>query len=260
MRGPLRHQSPSELQLLEGNRVTIVLESLLKRKRCFLERPEWKTIPWALDPSSKDSTSYLLDILCDMPGLMEDAEFLRSTQSMEELGRKHKLLSSNILSHLRTLSRWRHAWGNQNPNACYETPTTDNTSLFSTVLYYNSIGLANDITTYNAVLLLLQRLGSQVIGPTFDPSIPATHLPTHTDQTPLDPQAIATEICRSAEYHLLPIWKNTGSFSLLFPLRVAYTAFNVESKEAGWLRLLMKKIADSSGLEISRGLSKIEVD
>jgi hypothetical protein len=68
-------------------------------------------------------------------------------------------------------------------------------------------------------------------------------------------QEIATEICKSIHYHLLDEHSSAGPFYLLFPIRKAYRAFAPSSKEAGWLRAIMRHIANLSGFEISRKLS-----
>ena len=50
--------------------------AMVKRKRTFLEQDEWKHIPWALQPMSKTIGDFLQDILCDIPGMMEDLDNL----------------------------------------------------------------------------------------------------------------------------------------------------------------------------------------
>lgn len=142
-------------------------------------------------------------------------------------------------------------------------PAFDEQSLFPTVLHYSSLTLANEITVYNAILLLFLRLGSQIIGPIFNTSILSFDLPVDLNYGPLLPpglapsaQAVATEVCRSVEYHLQDVQSSAGAFFLLFPLKVAYLAFDPASREACWLKVVMSNIADMSGFEISRNLTE----
>jgi hypothetical protein len=265
LRGPSQHQNPAERELLNGNKITIALACLIKKKRCFLEHPDWKIIPWAPDPESKTSEIYLLDQLCDIPGLFEDATNLNlPDQDEEQRIADHQSLSRNILVHLRILYEWRFTWQQQNPDSCFEVKASspDEQPLFPTALHYSTLPLANEIAIYNAILLLLLRLGSQIIGPTFDASIPSLHLPKELSYYPLYPpgsaassQAVATEICRSIEYYLLDAAGSAGAFFLLFPMSLAYRTFKPGSREARWLSEVMRNIADKSGFEISRNIS-----
>ncbi|KAE9373024.1 hypothetical protein N431DRAFT_503803 [Stipitochalara longipes BDJ] len=269
LRGPWIYQNIDERRLLEGNRVTIALECLIQKKRCFLEHPDWKTIPWATDPESKTLELCLHDLLCDVPGLLVDATNLQF--SILEMDQKHSLyrdLSSKILVHLQSLYEWRATWQQQNPDCCCEVPTSypDHEAFSSTVFYYSTLSTANEICSYNAQLLLILRLGSEVIGPTFDPALSSLHLPGYLNYDPLFPpglavnaQAVATEICKSVEYHLLHPASSAAAFFLLLPLRLAYQTFSPGSKESEWLSGVMRRIADSSGFEISRSLSGKEV-
>ena len=262
--GPWRYQDKAERHLLAGNRVTIALECLVKKKRCFLEHVDWKTIPWAADPESKTLDLYLHDILCDVPGLLEDATNLElSSLEMAQNLSLHRDLSSKILVLLQTLYEWRVIWQQQNPDSCCEVPTSspDHEAFSPNILFYSSISAAYEICHYNAILLLILRLGSQVIGPAFDPTNPSLHLTGGRDCGPLfspgcalNAQAVATEICKSVEFHLSYSASSDAAFLLLFPLRLAYQTFEPESKETKWLSGIMRKIADISGFEISRSL------
>jgi len=130
-------------------------------------------------------------------------------------------------------------------------------SLVPTFLHYTSLSLANEITICNAIPLLLLRLGSQIIGSCFDPSIPSLNLPKALNYNPLYPagsapnaQAVAIEICRSIEYHLLDAACSAGAFFLLFPISLAYRTFDPTSREARWLTIIMKSIATPVDLRL----------
>ena len=177
--------------------------------------------------------------------------------------------------HLGILYEWRASWQRQNPDACFELPATaecpivlsacEPQQLFPIVLHFSTLGLANEIALYNAILILLLRLSTQVIGSSFDPLLPVVNQPTISDGPLLlpgttgNPQAVAVEICRSVEYHLLGAQNSAGAFNLLFPLRMALLTFPEQSREAKWVIKVMRGIADSCGFEISRNLSGAEV-
>jgi hypothetical protein len=126
LRGPWRHQSLHERHLLEINRITIALNYLLKRRRCFLEQPDWIPIPWALDPESKTPILRLHDILCAMPGLAEDGMNLKMSHiAFDRLKLVHESISEKILDHLHPLYEWRALWEKENPEACHKFVSID---------------------------------------------------------------------------------------------------------------------------------------
>ncbi|KAH6723570.1 hypothetical protein BKA61DRAFT_648690 [Leptodontidium sp. MPI-SDFR-AT-0119] len=268
MRGPYRHQTFMDRYMLEGNRVTIALECLIRRKRCFLEHEDWKTVPYELDPGAKTSLNYLHDILCDVPGLVEDVGALKELAQAQGLvdgdadavRRKRQLeleLSQKVLMELKMLYEWRAAWAMENQGGWWEVPSPS--SIFPTVIHFKSLMIANGVTIYNAILILLRWIGYQVIGPTFDPAGVYIDVPEGIEYGPLyapreapNGQAIAMEICRAVEYHLEEERKSAGGFFLLFPLSVACQVFEPGSREAEWLREVLDKVADSSGFEIGR--------
>ena len=120
--------------------------------RCFLEQSDWITIPWALAPDQKSSSSYLIDIFCSLPGLIEDrkhlkiartASFATSAPSAELKGLKIysftiplsaadislaprtpqdyqllvKTLHERLFKQLRALEDWKESWDEANPSA-----------------------------------------------------------------------------------------------------------------------------------------------
>ncbi|KAH8160211.1 hypothetical protein CIB48_g8049 [Xylaria polymorpha] len=80
--GPRMFQHQPLRDAFEAARATMVVASLVMRKRVFLDTPAWHKGPYALEPKSKAPQSYLLDILASVPGLLEDHHKLE--QMMEE--------------------------------------------------------------------------------------------------------------------------------------------------------------------------------
>ncbi|TVY71553.1 Uncharacterized protein LSUE1_G007601 [Lachnellula suecica] len=268
LRGPERHQSPSDRDLLDGNRRIIALGCVVKRKRCFLEIEQWKTVPWAHEHNSKTSLNYLDDILCDIPGLLEDSDELERSELLpEQRVMDRRRLSDDINLHLQQLYAWREKWAQLNPEACNEVPSLEQTPpssdskrqsepLFPAVFHYSSLTAANEITSYNAILLLLLRLARQVIGPSFRTSYSTTNLRPASTQSPLQPPGTANtltaakEICKSVKFHL-NCGDSAGAFFMLFPLR--WQAFGDGTREKKCCEAVIGKIADKSGWEIGRG-------
>ncbi len=233
LRSPWRHQNSYERHLLEINRMTICLSCLLKRRRCFLEQRDWITVPWALDPASKTPILRLQDILCAMPGLVEDATNLKlPNMAPAKLKLMRESLSERILSHLRSTYEWRALWERQNPDICYEFILGDSASaifgigiepVFTSVIHFSNLKSAHEITLYNAILILLLRLGTEVISTSFNQVVSGPPSPQVRTNRPLlfpgearNMQEVAAEICKSVHYHLLDGHNSAGPFYLLF--------------------------------------------
>jgi hypothetical protein len=268
LRGPERHQARPNRDIFEGNRANIALECWIKKKRCYLEQPSWKTVPWALEPESKDSMSYLQDILCDMPGLMEDAMSLRSPGL--EASQKVALflaLSENVLDYRRQLYVWRTRWEEENPISYHKTPAqghADEQLPFQTMLYFSSVKQADQILLYNIALIFLSELGTQVTYQILDVSTPGLRWPSISDPGPLclpgdvkSPCAIAIEICECVRYYISD-YRNRAGFCLLKALRATYTAFPQTSDQAKWLNTILEKVVDLNGLDVSKTLNAVE--
>ena len=227
-------------------------------------------MPWALEPASKNAMTYLQDVLCDIPGLMEDAVNLRN-RDLEAVQKaiSHQALSRNIVDCLNHLYRWRMRWEEEYPNACEEIPAQqplDEQPLFPKTLHFSSIKRADEIVLYNTALIFILRLGAEAIGPTFDTSTAALNLPPIDTRGPLylpgqaiNIQVIATEISKSVGYYLSDYCHRAG-VSLLIPLRVAYTAFLPTSRQAKWVDTMIIRIAELNGFDISEINKKVNPD
>jgi hypothetical protein len=104
----------------------------------------WKEVPWEDNPGSKTTFDYLMDILCDIPGLLEDVDGLSSLlQGVEEatiLDTKMKVLGC-----LEQLNLWWRGWASRNPHGCHEytsenamVTVDDQGPLYPTLLRFNS--------------------------------------------------------------------------------------------------------------------------
>lgn len=234
---------------------------IIERKRCFLEDPAWKTIPWAeRGLGSKTPTDLLQDIMCDIPGILQDqgeaALWHPSDPRKEEFT---FVFIPRMLSILEVLYSWRWNWESQFPNSTFITTPIDYISSgpislppspFKSVIWFQDPHRAVELIVYNAILLILIR-ALQIAGADLD------NIQLEGFSDPLLPMQgnrndIAIEICRMVDYHIHCL-RSTGAFMLLFPLNVAYLHLDRESTEArGWLEKVIADLADSHGFEVGR--------
>lgn len=95
------------------------MAGLFHRKRLFLQSPDWLTIPWSRDPSSKTEQSKLLDVLAFMPGLLEDYDIFRAESASPQpttstqaapVDTLRAALEVQLTSKLLGLYQWRWEW------------------------------------------------------------------------------------------------------------------------------------------------------
>lgn len=194
---------------------------------------------------------------------MENADtFQFSDMAPEDFLAHQNMVLHDLTSIWTTIYEWRMSWQLQNPDSSWEVPSTIKDSPFPQVLGFSSLNHANEISLYNAILLLLFRIGFQVVGPSFTPTFtapPLLDIDYHPHIPPgliLDTRAVAIEICKSIEYHLHEDRRRGGTFLLLFPLRLAWQTFEPSTTEAIWIHGIMELIADSTAIGISRGLTR----
>ncbi|KAK5992105.1 hypothetical protein PT974_05503 [Cladobotryum mycophilum] len=70
MRGPGDLRSPAAYQLYIDGRFNAIIVAVMRKKRCIFSDRAWKTTPW--EGKEKSIKDRLLDIMVDIPGLIED--------------------------------------------------------------------------------------------------------------------------------------------------------------------------------------------
>lgn len=234
----------------------------MQRKHCFLETLEWKTIPWErVGLHQKLPLDNLHDILCDIPGYLEDLDNLGNWPP-GRTGKEDFLASvrKRILTSLESLYSWRWEWEKDFPASTYtispngldpETSRPLPPSPFQSVIWFVNSYRANELMTYNAIRLILTRslelsgLNPEVANTTIasDPLLPKEG--TRHD--------VAIEICRMVDYHLHCFRRSSGAFMIIFPLNVAYLHLNEDTYGIKpWLESVMDLVADTHGFEIGR--------
>lgn len=139
-----------------------ILNSIINRRRTFLEQPIWKEIPWDSVIVRKTQLDQLIDMLCDYPGLLEDADMAQRLGTPAE---DVRLIWMNILRQcqkkLAALIQWQRIWNN-NFKGCFREvviePSDTCSRFFSTIRYFTNIWRAQEFCIQNALRILLLRL------------------------------------------------------------------------------------------------------
>ena len=180
-----------------------------------------KADPWELEHESKPPLLCLVDILCDLPGILQDASSLqRQNIGTKQYVPLYEILQDDVMNHLLALYEWRVNWEEEDPNSLSWDWISRQRKLF--VFYHPSftrLNQANKITFYNAIFLILLNIGQEVIEQPYHSLIhtrprnyPNCPIPAHSSpsQHPI-PKAIAIEICHSVDCNL-PHWQYTTSW------------------------------------------------
>ena len=181
---------------------------------------------------------YLQDIMANFAGFCEDRLAIdAAARRGEDITALQDTLETNLITSFRDLVRWRWQWDIDNPLAAFEISVHTSTSfstdnegpLFNSLLYFTSLEPATELVLYNTTLLMFVHFyqditKDSIAGPGM--SIWPEHMrpqPTNPLILPsesLNMHDIALETCRSVDYHLQGTHASSGSFSLMFPLRM----------------------------------------
>jgi hypothetical protein len=256
-RGPERHQNRPDLDVFEAARLGMIHQFMEKRKRCFLEEPQWKTVPWFKHPEAKTFISSITDRKADIPGLLEDTEAVQTGQRASQTD--ISILCSKIYAQLKELFCWRAAWEAEYPSCCWTVPVNNPETPYSTAIHFSSMARAVEICHYNTVLLMLYRMGRLLMGPDFYSTTIAMPIPvTRTNAAlllPTDPksvQDVGVEILRQFPYLLKDRGQHGGFFQTIFPLRSTFEVFRPGTKEWDYCQKTFNVLADISGFEVAR--------
>lgn len=248
---------------------------IVQRKRCFLDQPEWKTIPWATEAAEKTLGSLLADVFCDIPGLMEEADFvLDGTARGDDVDLGKAMLQGRIRDTIHRLGEVRWLWEVAHPRACWEMPTNVETSvsldeqgmpLWDSYLDFEDMDRAIEVMYFNSTRLLLYTLsdqaglsdtlahpateGSERQGPFSNPLL----LPGRETRV-----ANALEICRTADYVMQGSRDSQGALVLLFPLRVAFTHLGALPEVSSWVGRVLSQLLSSKGFRLGEHILNLQ--
>ena len=181
---------------------------------------------------------YLQDIMADFAGFCDDRLAMdAASRRGEDITPLQDALEANLINSFRHLVRWRWQWDIDNPDAAFENPVHASTSfsidsegpLFNSLLYFTSLEPATELVLYNTTLLMFVHFYQDITkesisGPAMsiwpEPTRPQPTNPLLLPSESLSMHEIALETCRSVEFHLQGTHASSGSFSLMFPLRM----------------------------------------
>ncbi|KAL8822845.1 MAG: hypothetical protein Q9191_006427 [Dirinaria sp. TL-2023a] len=255
--------------------------AIANSKRTFLEEREWRTIPWAADPSQKSRLDHLIDIFCVIPGLLEKQKALgfspwQSGSAISAFTKRHGTQINKrfdeVEAQLHVLQVWKQSWNAANPSAAQSSPPSSYLltsrddlpyELFGSPLNFPDALRANEYTVYNTNLFLLLGLAHH-----YQLADPSRKLSTDFLKSllPLSPEnphpnarasmviktrrQAAINVCRAVPYHLLfEVNGFSGAYLLMFPLNVVLRQFQPGSGEANWIRRVLDRIRDKWGFE-----------
>lgn len=256
MRGPERHQEYPEHGYFILARGMILGQSIMTRKRSFLEKEEWMTIPWSIHPETRNAHHKLLEITAPVPGLMEDYQKLESVANDKtDLLALSARLIPKLEGIMQRIIRWRWEWEVSSEPKASEAPVDlktswtlkeDGTPLYPTVYHFTDIGHVHEFMLYNtcvSVLMILAHLsGAPGLWVSAYNALPSAESPPKINPFPLPhaAQDIAENvngIARCVDFCLREDQARQGAFSLIFPLRTCVVGFSMlnELEKVRWV-------------------------
>ncbi len=268
--------------LLKLRRHTLMMDGFMKAivhimdgKRCFLERPEWKTIPWSTRNEERPIKQSLVDILCDIPGIIERFRAMRKRGPCQDddMDITRKRLKDQIIKTIDELEQIRCAWALRYPKVCWEIPTGTKTSIslnstgqpmFSTVLRFSDPSRADDVLYFNVIHLLLSGMSdtlglSRPEATLLRPHYIRQHQRPRTDADVLPWQggqlAHALEICQTVDCFFQQDEVGDRAMILFFPLGVVIHYVRHVPWLATWVTDVLGKLEASRGWGIAGHIS-----
>jgi hypothetical protein len=255
------------LDIFTNNIPSQAVGSIAQRKRTFLERHDWQTIPWANSPAPKSTWIRLQDMMCRIPGLLEDADSLCTSQALPS---SISNLQSKLLTFVHELDQLRASWEWQKPEARYCVSPREPDSPFTSVFYFLTFDLASECVHFDVVTLLLYGVQERISLVFYksspqntrcrcscsyqqvqEPQLSSNDTP---DASPVrhNAQSHALDILRSIEYMLAsPDHDSMGAMVMIFPLRVAANYIDDCPAVLSWLDRQWKRLSGQKGFDIS---------
>ncbi|KAK4060768.1 uncharacterized protein Triagg1_10611 [Trichoderma aggressivum f. europaeum] len=219
---PITHSHVTILTVVMNMALFEMLLHMDEARRTYLEEPCWQNIPWSEYPDQKSFANRFIDVVCCIPGILEDEKRrIKMQQEYMSTGTtwSHDLYESLrqrvILLYLKLLSiRWE--WELQHPSCCFEIFQESRTKAGGVLSVneatgqpiFNSVGLGimDELKEHQASLSSFSYKTNSPL--------------TFPHETEPDRNAVR-DICRSVEFLLQPTHGPAGGYVLMFPLRVA---------------------------------------
>ncbi|EWZ80465.1 hypothetical protein NW765_009845 [Fusarium oxysporum] len=236
LRGPWRHQTDLERELLRQCRFEIILCALINRKHCYLTLPEWQTVPW---PSTvpKTASDALHDIFARVPGQLHDMDRVQRGEVDNEFFEE---LRQRVETTLSDLEDWEQFY--QHPRPLTGSPLTSTQDSTSHPVRHKAL-----LALQRAIILCMTGLCTFF-------NIPlVAEISSILEDRKVVRKAIATEICQLAASCLGHESHSTESLLFIFPLQIASMNFETGSaEEKGAEEIMNGVIAGTHGFEIGR--------
>ena len=250
-RGPGRHKHGQERKIFLENRLLLVSRAMVMREKTFLAEPAWKTVPWEDSPNTKDVFDYLMDIVCDVPSILADADrLLLSLGSSEALPEEDLFLevAKRTACAMNELDNWWRGWAATHLGRCWERPPDATTRIsydqegpvFDTVLFFETYWTCYVTIFHNALRIVLLGIWHELSNLPYASKHPIGTPNNEINPLPLlgistDIRGLALEIFRSIEFSEYQARKFLGTYCILFPILYAQQCLSPQSREGRWL-------------------------
>lgn len=266
-------------QTFRSARATIVSNSLLSRKRTFLEEHLWQTEPFSRCLTGKCNEDQLIDVLATVPGIYEDliASATWAEPMADDVVQRTVM---TIEAGLRRLIQWRKDWEARHPAVAWEAPRDAPSALplhrtpypsgADKMLCYTNFTRAIESSLYNAVVMLLvdtlrdrriPRLFAERVQRSLHEHCLYASKASNTPNAPNAPKnailtissiwnthRLAKEIIRSFEYQLQHIGAcHESTLFWLFPLALATQFLKHDEAWSRWAREMLRRSRNTYG-------------
>jgi len=243
LRGPSKHSARQSHHVFLGARLPILYSAIVRRKRTFLAREDWLTLPWSSTPC-KTYHDQLVDYAVELPGLLEDFDKLRRKAHVPDIHVSLQELLRACHTRKDVLIEWehgkkqfsrpvviRHELRKDDSYPFHREMSWENHLFMNASLVYWSIQLVLS-TTICQIELLLNSMG-----------FPGANLYSETTSSQQQARQFATCIAQSVPYALMPDMGALGIIHITFPMCLAFQHF-VESKDEEVCSWLVKTCND----------------
>ncbi|KAL5087879.1 hypothetical protein Trisim1_007289 [Trichoderma cf. simile WF8] len=215
-RGPKGCASGVSHRMFCDGRAIMVLPSIYTRKQSILSSPAWKQVPWSLEP--KSATDNLVDILVDIPTILEKLDDLQDETNIEKKRKRQEVLLQTCWKYDRDLLAWFMSFSPNKVADNFEYEPDAEISM-------EDIARTHTLNLYWTTCLILYNAMRRI-------TVWPTELPAR-----IDPLICCRNIARS-----LPIFlkKNSGLWCLsivLFPVGMALRFLSAEKDSDEYSRI-----------------------
>ncbi|KAL6790358.1 hypothetical protein GGI42DRAFT_336920 [Trichoderma sp. SZMC 28013] len=214
--GPKGCASGVSHRMFCDGRAIMVLPSIYTRKKSILSSPAWKQVPWSLEP--KSATDSLVDILVDIPTVLEKLDDLQDETDREKIRKRQEALVQTCRKYDRDLFAWYTSFG---PNQMAE----DFDYEPDTEISMEDIARAHTLNLYWTTCLILYNVMRRA-------TVSQTELPTR-----VDPLTCCRHIARSLPVFLKESVGLWGLSIVLFPVGMALRFLSAEKDSDEYSRI-----------------------